>query len=200
MKSYDQENHLISTIQELNYNQPNTNATVIWIPAHQGIEGNEKADAAAKEATVTNNGNHLPIPCDDQIIHCKKVAKNEWNNPWKTTKSTQLHKSIQDFHQQAPSFNNRKEGIIITRLRTGHTKLTREHKIKKTTPPTCTHCNNHPLTITHMLHECHTTETQRQKYGINANINLSSHNDIQRVLLHLKSIYSHQTSNYYSHI
>ena len=32
--------------------------------------------------------------------------------------------------------------------------------IKKTTSPTCTHCNNHPLTITHILHECHTTETQ----------------------------------------
>ena len=50
---------------------------------------------AAKEATVlplTNNGNHLPIPCDDQIIHCKKVTKNEWNNTWKTTKNTQLHK------------------------------------------------------------------------------------------------------------
>ena len=75
MKSYDQENHLISTFQELNHNQPNTNATVIWIPAHQG---NEKADAAAKEATVpplTNNDNHLPIPCDDQIIHCKKSNK-----------------------------------------------------------------------------------------------------------------------------
>ncbi|XP_043515506.1 uncharacterized protein LOC122531552 [Frieseomelitta varia] len=102
-KSYNQDNQLISTIQELNHNQPNINATVIWIPAHQGIEGNEKVDAAAKEATVSsliNNRNHLPIPCDDQIIHCKKVAKNEWNNTWKTTKSTQLHKSIQDFHQQ----------------------------------------------------------------------------------------------------
>ena len=122
----------------------------------------------------------------------KKVAKNEWNNTWKTTKSTQLRKSIQDFHQQTPNFNNRKEGIIITRLRTGHTKLTHEHKIKKTTPLACTHCNNRPLTIIHILHECHTTEIQGQKYGINANINLTSRNNIQRVLKYLKNI------NYYA--
>ena len=91
------------------------------------------------------------------------------NGTWETTKSNQLHKSVQNFHQQTPNFNNRKRGIITTRLRTDHTKLTHEHKIKKTTPSTCIHCNNHPLTITHILHECHTTETQRQRYGINAN-------------------------------
>ena len=75
-----------------------------------------------------------------------------------------------------------------------HIKLIHEHKIKKTTPPICTHCNNHPLTVSHILHGCHTTETQRQKYGINANINLTSQNDVQRVLKHLKNI------NYYTHI
>ena len=100
-----------------------------------------------------------------------------------------LPKSIQDFQQQTSNFNDREEGIIVTRLRTGHTKLTREP-----TPPTCTRCNNHPLTITHILHECHTVETQRQKYGINANINLTSQNDIQRVLKYLSNI------NYYTHM
>ena len=106
----------------------------------------------------------------------------------KQLKAPNYTKVSKIFHQQTPNFNNRKEGIIITHLPTTcHTKLTHEHKIKKTAPSTCTHCNNHPLTITHILHECHTTETQRQKYGINANINLTSQNDIQRVLKYLKN-------------
>ena len=56
---------------------------------------------------------------------------------------------------------------------------------------------HHPpalVAITHMLHECHTTETQRQKYGIDANINQTSENDVQRVSKYLKNI------NYYTHI
>ena len=61
MKSYDQDNQFIIIIQELNHNQPNTKATVIWILAYQEIEGNEKVDAAAKEATFTNNRNHFSI-------------------------------------------------------------------------------------------------------------------------------------------
>ena len=126
----------------------------------------------------TNDRDHLPITCDDQIIHCKKVAKNEWNDTWKTTKITQLHKSVQDFHQQTPKFNDRKEGIIITCLRTGYTKLTHEHKIKNSTPPTCTHCNN-----PHTARMPHRSNPKTEIVcGINANINLTSQNDIQRVL------------------
>ncbi|KOX73137.1 hypothetical protein WN51_14624 [Melipona quadrifasciata] len=47
MRTCDQKNELISTIQ-LNHDRFNVQATVIWIPAHQGIEGNEKAQQHEK--------------------------------------------------------------------------------------------------------------------------------------------------------
>ena len=63
--------------------------------------------------------------------------------------------------------SNRKEGITFIHLRTGHTKLTHKHLIKKTAPPVYNYCNNHQLTVVHILHECHNTKAQKQRYGIN---------------------------------
>ena len=50
----------------------------------------------------------------------------------KQLKTPETTQSIQDIHQQTSNFNNRKEGIIVTRLRmTVDTKLTHKYKIKK---------------------------------------------------------------------
>ena len=95
----DQDNQLIITIQVRSHYKINTNAIIIWIPAYQGIEENEVADAAANAAIVsspTNKRNHIPVPYEVQIIHCKGVIENEWNKTLITTKSTQLRKSVRD--------------------------------------------------------------------------------------------------------
>ena len=90
---------LIIAVQERNHYKTNTNAIFIWIQAYQVIEGNEVADAAANAAIgslPTNKRNHVPVPYEVQIIHCKGVIKNDSNKTWIITKSTQLRKSIRD--------------------------------------------------------------------------------------------------------
>ena len=94
-----QDNQVIITIQERNHYKTSTNAVIIWIPAYQRIEGNEVPEAAANAAigsSPTNKRNHIPVPYEVQIIHCKGVIKNDWNKTWITTKSIQLRKSIRD--------------------------------------------------------------------------------------------------------
>ena len=161
-----QDNQLIIKIQERNHYKTNTNPIIIWIPAYQGIEGNEVADAAANAAigsSSTNKRNHIPVPHEVQIIHCKGVIKNNWNKTWITTRSTQLRNSVRDALQQTLSISDEKEEIYVTRLGTGHTKVTNAHKIGSTALLSCSHCSNNQLTVTHILQEGRTTDRAKDR-------------------------------------
>ena len=57
----------------------------------------------------------------------------------------------------------RKEDIIITRLRIGHSRLTHKHYLANEDPPECIPCNT-PLTIKHVLLECVDTADIRRQY------------------------------------
>lgn len=59
---------------ELIKNQ-STTIKLFWIPSHKGIEGNEKADSLAKEATTLQTTSHLPIPFADFYESFKNTAK-----------------------------------------------------------------------------------------------------------------------------
>ncbi|XP_043257650.1 uncharacterized protein LOC122400322 [Colletes gigas] len=182
---------IITKIQEAyteldkNYN---TDINIIWIPSHQGIPGNEEADAAAKEATILSpTETTVPIPYQDLINHMKKTTKEEWNRMWTTTKRTKIHDIIQNFYEPIPTCNlNRKEKSILSRLRSGHTKITHEHLIRKTDQPYCSHCPTETLTVDHILYQCRRTEPQRQKYGIKPDTALIAQAHISDTLKFLK--------------
>ena len=48
----------------------------------------------------------------------------------------------------------RAEEVVISRLRIGHTKVTKSHTLSRGPPTTCHHCGQ-TLSIDHMLLECH---------------------------------------------
>ena len=66
---------------------------ITWIPSHQGIEGNEKADSLVKEATTDRTIEaNIPISHQDQLASTTKTEREEeWNRIWTTTNGTKIY-------------------------------------------------------------------------------------------------------------
>ena len=129
-----------------------------WVPAHVGIEGNERADEAAKAAsgpgnTLEVNNGYPEELCD----HIKKTLTHKWQTQYNSSNTAQHYKQI------APTVNttlkysdpgNRHREIIITRFRLGAVNTNKRlYKIGRRENPNCLYCDELG-TIGHLLYEC----------------------------------------------
>ncbi|XP_072398259.1 uncharacterized protein [Diabrotica undecimpunctata] len=142
--------------------------TIVWVPSHVGVVGNEAADVAAKEAST------LDIPISNIQLHndIKKIFKkriyDKWQANWNTTQS-HLH----DIQPVIPSLElppmPRRHKVILRRLRLGHTRLTHGFLMASTDPPSCGHCSS-LLTVNHFLIECPHFSAKRKQHQLGDNI------------------------------
>lgn len=164
------------------------NITLIWIPSHAGIPGNEKADIAAKES-VNNTLTAISTSTNDMKTYIKQRIRTEWDTQWSTTANNHFQAIKDNTNYWAPR-NNRREQVIITRLRIGHTVLTHKHIFEHSDPITCDTCNTR-LTVQHLLLECQKYLVQRAINKIPTTLKeaLSNNSDtLSNVLQYLKDI------------
>lgn len=141
----------------------------MWIPSHIGIPGNEKADREAKEALNTNISIHKILYEESKVI-IKNAINLQLQHEWHTIRNNKL-REVKNTTKPFKNISNvsRKEEVLLTRLRIGHTKLTHQHILEKKEAPKCEKCNE-PLSVKHIIADCIGYELERKKYDIAPNV------------------------------
>ena len=110
-----------------------------WIPSHIGIRGNEAADMAAKESL--NQGiTASQVPYTDLKCQINHFILHKWQERWSSCPDNKLFKIKPTLGVWPSGFrNSRKEEVVLSRLRIGHTYFTHSY-IRQEDPPECTAC------------------------------------------------------------
>ena len=145
--SYNPTNPLTQRIQVILHSLSTTFKKIIFIriPSHIGIRGNETVDRAAQQATLLPKikSKILPTP-SDLTHHLRQLVLKQWFKYWKE-QSLSPNKLAQLKPLPVPwaSSNrlSRRQEIILTRLRIGHSRITHTHIITDLFPPSCPYCN-----------------------------------------------------------
>ena len=113
-----------------------------WIPAHCGINGNEKADALSKAGSKMEQTSHKVT-----YREAKTIIHNQYRTQWKRRLGVET--GTDPIHQL-----QRHQQTILFRLRTGHCRLLSHlHRLKISHTDLCP-CGTGPQTPEHILQYC----------------------------------------------
>ena len=105
--------------------------TFIWIPGHIGFLDHDAVDQAAKQApSLISIIDKQYLPDTDYKSYYRSIITDHWKTYWK---SQQPNKLLTIKKEPIPwtssKRESRREEVIITRLRIGHTRLTHSYLI-----------------------------------------------------------------------
>ena len=141
--------------------------TFCLIPCHRDITGNEHADRAAKDVLSKAQPTHFELPCTDVIIKIQPFVSPLWQKRLDKEVGNKLHAIMPHIDEKYYSgCTNRKDEVIINRLRIGHTRLTHSFRVEnRPRPPFCDQCEgDHELTVKHILIECNFLKIIRRRH------------------------------------
>ena len=167
---------LVGEIKELIHRARTKNVEIelCWVPGHANIAGNERADAAAKQAAITSNQTlEGAIPHTDMKQQVKDVVFRRWQQDWNSLgqEGRKLRQIKQDVGIWRSSENkSRRIETALTRLRIGHTNMTHSYLMQgQANPPECEVCSE-IITVKHLLLSCSKYRQARNKHLNNLTI------------------------------
>ena len=157
-------NSQIQKLLEKHHKIANTKEILFcWLPSHVGIIGNEIADRKAKDSLHLNMST-FEIPFNNFKPLINKYILSEWQKSWDTATFNKLHAIKPVVENNSSAIRNvRREDVVITRLRIGHTRFTHSYILNREEQPFCIACNQH-ITVKHILIDCIDFLQDRNKY------------------------------------
>ena len=101
------------------------------------------------------------------FIKIQPFVSSLWQKRWDKEVGNKLHAIMPQIDDKYYSgCKNRKDEVIINRLRICHTRLTHSFRMEnRPHPPLCDQCEgDHELTVKHILIECHFLKIIRQRH------------------------------------
>lgn len=145
--------------------QSGTEITLIWVPAHIGVIGNELADKCAKKAAGNSN---VAIEVNYSEAEIKSIVKNivkgKWQTLWDNGQTGRQFYNIQNKVGKGRIMNRSKEEEdVLSRMRYGHTRLNKTLVIiKKHDDGNCELCEC-PESVEHVILQCPKYQEERQR-------------------------------------
>lgn len=187
------QNPLVQEIHEICHRLADigVSITLVWVPSHVGINGNERADQAAKEALTSNLiAEEIQLHNDLKNL-LRRTITTKWQNLWQ-----QSNAKLRTIQPSVPAGKlphlNRRDMAVIRRLRIGHTRATHGYLMALNDPPTCAHCNSR-LTVEHILTECPQYSESRRNHSIQADLKMALSTNLENVINFLHDIQMYQS-------
>ena len=135
---------------------------LVWIPSHIQIQGNERADQLAKEGTIQTEIQEVKEDYANVIKSVKGLVYQEWQKQWNHGR-WRLCK-IKPVLGEYPMVyrDNRKEEIVMARLRMGVCLFSHQRYITGNSQLECHKCDV-VQTLEHLVITCLFLENKRQE-------------------------------------
>lgn len=166
VQSQSRQDIIIDIIQMVSRLQRSgVSVTLMWVPAHIGVTGNELADQHAKKA-VDQPGVEMHIKYSKAEMKCitKVKIRQKWQELWdKGHTGRHLYNIQKTVGRGRSTHRSTQEEDIISRMRIGHTGLNNiMFLIKKHVDGKCSDCGN-PETPEHVVESCTRHLDERQE-------------------------------------